>query len=239
MSHRRLVAATAAAATLLLAPQALPASASVQGSSAVAPARLVAKPLIQGVVVDQFGHLVDDVDVQATRADGTPQASDQTYASAREDGPQHGYFFLEVTKGTFTITLSRTGYQTVEYGPYDVARRHQRVSLGEIEIKKVLAGSRTRAELVKTSVTTQQHGAVDVTVGAAGSSKPTGEVEIREGRKVVGEGTLRGQDKGSLTIDLEKLAKGKHHLKAYYLGSQSVKASGSRTLTLSVTKAKH
>ena len=112
MSRRRTVAVlVAAAAAFLVAPHALPAQAATHHDRAAAPAPATAHPLIQGVVVDQNGKPVDDVSVEAVKPDGTVQASALTYASNRPGGPQHGYFYLEVTKGTYTLALSRSEYE--------------------------------------------------------------------------------------------------------------------------------
>ncbi|MBI2245210.1 MAG: Ig-like domain repeat protein [Nocardioides sp.] len=236
MTYRRTFAAAALLAAALLAPQALPATAAPAGGSVTA--ERAGQALIQGVVVDQAGRYVDDVEVQATKDDGTPAASAITYASDREDGPQHGYFFLEVTRGTYTLTLSRDGYKTATYGPVQVTRRGQHVSLGEIEIQKKQTESKTDAALAQRTVTTKQNGAVTVTVSAKGL-KPTGDVEIREGRDVVGEGRLKAKDKGEVTIVLDRLPRGAHELKAYYLGSSELKASASKAFTLTVTRPRH
>jgi hypothetical protein len=239
MTYRRSVAVAAALiAAAVIAPQALPASAApVAGPAASAPR--AGSALIQGVVVDQFGNPVDDVEVQAENADGTPAASALTYASDREDGPQHGYFFLEVSRGTYTLTLTRTGYKTLVIDDVEVARARQKVSLGEVEIEKKLADTKTTGELGDKSITTKQNGVVDVVVSSKATTKPTGAIEVREGRKVVGEGTLKAKGKGKLTIELDKLAKGSHDLKVYYLGSSTLKASTSGVLTLKVAKPKH
>lgn len=237
MSHRRTLAAAAALlAAALIAPQALPASASSTGRAVTL--ERAGRALIQGVVTDQSGRFVDDVTVQATKDDGTPAASAITYASDREDGPQHGYFFLEVTRGSYTLTLSREGYKTATYGPVQVTKRGQHVSLGEIEIQKKLTESRTEADLARRSVTTKQNGQVVVTVSAKGV-KPTGDVEVREGRKVVGEAGLKAKDKGQITIVLDRLPRGAHELKAYYLGSADLKESTSKSFTLTVTRSRH
>jgi hypothetical protein len=241
MNKLRLVAATtaAAASVLLVAPQMMPASASQPGSSPAAASAVERKPLIQGVVVDQFGHEVDGVTVQATKADGTAAASAITYASDRADGPQHGYFFLEVSKGSFTLTISKSGYRTAKVGPVEVERRFQHVSLGEVQLDKDLTATRTGGAPDDATITTKQHGVVLVEVTAKGKVHPTGAVEIREGRTVVGEDALRRTDKGSVEVDLDKLAKGKHELKAYYLGSSSFEGSTSKAFTLTVSKPKH
>lgn len=238
MSHRRTLAAAAAlVAAALIAPQALPATAATHGGAAVTAPR-TGQSLIQGVVTDQAGHYVDDVTVQATKADGTPAASAKTYASDRADGPQHGYFFLEVGRGTYTLTLSRPGYKTASYGPFAITKRRQTISLGEITIVRVLPETKTVAELVRRSVTTKQNGVVEVTVSAK-DARPTGTVEVREGQHVVGEGRLKASDKGEIVIGLDRLPRGTHQLKAYYLGSSALKASSSTSFTLTVTKGRH
>lgn len=221
-------------AAFFVAPQALPASAAPHTSPGVTVER-AGQALIQGVVVDQFGEYVDDVKVQAGKGDGTPAASALTYASKRKDGPQHGYFFLEVGRGTYTLKLTRDGYKPLVLKNVEVAKARQKVSLGETEIAKELVASRTDATLAQKKITTKQNGAVVVTVSAKGA-KPTGDVEIREGRDVVGGGQLKTGSGGRLTISLDRLPKGSHDLKAVYLGSRSVKGSSSQTITLSVTK---
>ncbi len=238
MSYRRTLAAAAAlVAGALIAPQALPASATPHPGTATTAPR-AGGSLIQGVVTDQSGRYVDDVTVQATKADGTPAASAKTYASDREDGPQHGYFFLEVGRGNYTLTLSRSGYKTATYGPFEITRRRQKLSLGEIEIVKLLPETKTVAALARRSITTKQNGVAEVTVTAK-DARPTGTVEIREGRDVVGKGKLRSSDRGHLVVGLDRLSKGTHELKAYYLGSSSLKASASSSFTLTVTRARH
>ncbi|HEU5037552.1 MAG TPA: Ig-like domain repeat protein [Nocardioides sp.] len=238
MSRRRIAAALAACGVLLVVPHALPAQAAApHAHRADAPARAEVHPLIQGVVVDQAGNPVDDVQVQATKGDGTQQASALTYASERADGPQHGYFFLEVTKGTYTLTLSKQGYKTVQYDAGVITKPRQKISMGEIVIKKAAAATTTKGSLKKATVNTKQRGQATVTVTSKGA-KPVGDVEVREGKRVVGEGTLRKSDGGSVTIMLDKLPKGAHDLKAYFLGGSAFKASASTSFTLTVVKAR-
>jgi hypothetical protein len=240
MSWFRNLAALAAAAALMLTPHLLPATAATSHgvSAPVAASKAAARPLVQGVVTDQFGRYVDGVQVRATRADGTAAASAESYASAWADGPQHGYFFLEVGKvGTYTVTLSKKGYKTVEYAKVVVTRKRKVVSLGEIEIAKVLASTTTSALLTKAAISTKDRGSVVVTVATKATKKPVGGVEIREGNKVVGSGVLKSSHHGKLTVILEKLSKGSHTLRAYFLGSESLAASTSkRPVTLVVSK---
>jgi hypothetical protein len=223
-------------AAFFVVPQALPASAAPHPSVGVTAER-AGQALIQGVVVDQFGEYVDDVKVQAVKGDGTPAASALTYASKREDGPQHGYFFLEVGRGTYTLKFTREGYKPLVMKEVVVERARQKVSLGETEIEKELVASRTEAALAQKKITTKQNGVVTVTVSAKGA-KPAGDVEIREGGNVVGGGELKAGNGGRLTIRLDRLPKGSHDLKAVYLGSRSVKGSSSQTITLTVVKGR-
>lgn len=239
MSRRRTTAALLAAAlTVLVAPHALPAQAAGTHDRAAAPSRVVAHPLIQGVVVDQDGDPVDDVEVQATKDDGTEQASALTYASDRPDGPQHGYFFLDVTKGTFTLTLAKDGYRTVEYDAGTITRRGQRISMGELEIVKIAPRTTTSASLQDATVTTRQRGLVDVLVSSH-AGRPTGEVEVREDGDVVGDATVARSDHGKVTVTLDRLGRGDHDLRAFFLGSSSWKGSSSKVITLHVVKKRH
>lgn len=240
MLHARRTAALAASlvtglGALLVAPQVLPASAAPHTAPGVTVAR-AGSALIQGVVVDQFGTYVDDVEVIATKGDNPPAASALTYASKRKDGPQHGYFFLEVSRGTYTVELARKGFKPLVLDDV-VVRKGKRTSLGEIEMQRVLAASRTEAALAQKKITTKQNGVVTVTVSVK-DVKPTGDVEIREGRDVVGGGQLKAGNDGRVTITLDRLPKGSHDLKAVYLGSRSVKGSSSQTVTLIVTKSR-
>lgn len=235
MSRRRIAAALAVCGALLIAPHALPAQAGTP-DSAVAPARAAVKPLIQGVVLDQAGRYVDDVEVQALDEDGAVVATALTYESDWEDGPQHGYFFLEVPRGSYTVELSKKGYKSVEYDAGRITKKVKRISLGEIEIEKIGAPSTTTAAPVAATVTTKDNGKVTVTVKSGGTDKPTGKVEIRDGRKVVGDAVINKRDKGTVVVSLDKLPKGSYDLKAYYLGSADAKASKSGAFTLTVVK---
>jgi len=241
MTWFRNTAALAAAAALMLTPQLLPAASTAQGASVVAAAasRIAPKPLIQGVVTDQFGRYVDGVVVQATREDGTPAATAETYASRWADGPQHGYFFVEARPGTYTLTLSKPGYETAVYDDVQLGRRG-RVSLGEIEIQKVLASTATNAVLTSRYATTRDRATIVVAVTSRSTKKPTGPVEVREGRNVVGSAVLKPGNQGNVTVTLTKLGKGGHVLRAYFLGSDSLAASSSkRPVTLVVGKPRN
>ncbi|MFE7843488.1 Ig-like domain repeat protein [Streptomyces sp. NPDC057474] len=69
---------------------------------------------------------------------------------------------------------------------------------------------------------------VTVKVTATGTT-PTGTVRIYEGTKVIATGTLAG---GKVTITLPKLSKGKHTLRANYVGSSTVNAKTGANFTI-------
>lgn len=226
-----LATVVALAASALAVQQMIPASAAAPVSSV--PVFVAPLNVIQGVVVDQRGRPVDDVTVVAVAADGSNDASEKTYEASWNGGPGHGYFGLNVHRGSFTLVLSKAGYKTVEYDAGQITKRRKKISLGEIEIQKVAAPTTTVAALDKATITTKEAGSVAVMV--KGDGKVTGDVEVREGKKVVGEGTLK---KGSATVTLDKLPKGAHSLTAYFLGTADHKASSSKRLTLTVVKKK-
>lgn len=231
-----LATVVALAASAFAVQQMMPASAAAPASTAL----VAAAPdnLVQGVVVDQHGTPVDDVLVEAIAADGTTEASSFTYASRWENGPQHGYFFVPVKRGEYTLVLSKAGYKTVEYDAGRITKRVKKISMGEIEIQKVAAPTTTAAELVKPTITTRDLGAVTVTVESKAEGKLVGDVEVREGRRVVGEATIVKKAKGTVVVTLDKLPKGSHQLTAYFLGSADFKPSSSKPVTLQVVKKK-
>ena len=238
-SRARIAAALATvvalAASALAVQQMIPASAVGSAPSVrVAPAPA---SLIQGVVVDQVGRPVDDIVVKAVKATGEVAASALTYASNWPGGKQHGYFFVEVPRGSYTLTLAKDGYKSVEYDAGLITKRRKKISMGEIVIQKISAPTTTSASLGKVSISTKDKGSVTVTVAPAkGRGTVGGEVEVREGKKVVGAAPLG--KKGTVTITLAKLAAGTHKLTAYFLGTADHKASSSKELTLTVVRKK-
>lgn len=239
MHTKKLVTGLALVA-LALAPTAQPSQAAdSSGLRAGTVARAVVRPLIQGLVVDQQDHYLDNVNVEAVRDNLNIAASSFTYASQWPDGPQHGYFYLEVgSKGTFTLTLSKSGYVTRTY-PVGQVLAKQIVSLGEITLEKKLADTKTSGVLKDSSISPDEKGKVVVTVSSKETKKPTGEIEVRDGHKVVGSDEITAGDKGQITVTLKKLAKGGYDLKACFLGSSTLKASSSKAFTLTVKKPRH
>lgn len=236
--HVRTVVAAVTAAGLCAVPLAMSADAAPSSHVvAAAPSAAAKVPLVKGVVVDQLGSYVDGVKVQALDKKGKPVASALTYASQWPKGPQHGFFFVEVgEKGGYSLTLSKNGYQTRTINNVEVTGR--RLALGELTLRKSAAPTTTSAALADKSITTKQNGVVKVTVATSATKTPTGDVEVREGRRVVGEGTLKAGAKGTVSIGLDRLPAGSHSLVASYVGSSTLKASTSGSVTLVVKKVR-
>ncbi|WP_028638765.1 Ig-like domain-containing protein [Nocardioides sp. URHA0032] len=246
--HRRIAAAITACGALIVASQALPASAAPTaadaGSSAVAAARPpVGKAWLVGVVSDQAKHPLQDVNVEAWLDDPTaeaPVASDLTYEDVA-DG-QEGYFRLEVPIHAhyLIVVSSDTGdpYRTFEYNngdPIKVGLRKVR-TLGTTEIPRVaLQASTTSAKLKPGTVKVNKAGAITITVRCKNVYPVLGKVTAAVGgKKVVG--VLKQKDHGQLTLTLPKLKKpGKYTVEASYLGDDFVKKS-SKKITLTVKK---
>ncbi|MFF9127590.1 Ig-like domain-containing protein [Streptomyces sp. NPDC014889] len=72
---------------------------------------------------------------------------------------------------------------------------------------------------------------VTVKVAATGTT-PAGTVRVYEGSKVIATGTLKS---GKVTITLPKLSRGKHTLRAFYVGSSTVNAKNSANFTIKST----
>lgn len=214
------------------------------GHHGYAPAVAAARgAIVQGLVLDQGGKPVDDVKVVAYDESGAVVASDLTYASDREDGPQHGYYYLETGRGEFKLVFSRAGYSTTKVR--DVTRaRGERGAIDPVELVKDLVPTKT---VLSGPAKIKKSKAYEVSVNVK-PGRPTGKVTLfeqvrnRKG-KLVDErlaGTrLVGKDAGEAVFDLGRLSVGKHttKLKAVYDGDLYNEAS-TRTDTLTVTVTK-
>jgi hypothetical protein len=208
----------------------------VASGFSVAPASAAPHPKIWGVVTDGAGAPVLGVHVEATDEDGDVVASDLSYDDPDGDhAPRPGYFELYVgANGTFTVTFKKKGFVSEKVRGVEVARGSRVVDLGEVAL---LRTTETSGKLDKAEIRADEKGKVKVTVEPHGM-KPTGGIEVREGRKTVGSATLKAKHKGQLTVTLDKLAKGTHELKVVYDGSSVFAGSTSGKLTLTVKPPK-
>ncbi|MFC6287931.1 Ig-like domain repeat protein [Nocardioides sp. GCM10027113] len=209
---------------------------------AVTPAAAAPEPKIWGVVVDQGNRPVLDVTVQAVNQRGVVAASDLSYDDPDgNSAPRPGYFGLFVGgKGTYDVTFSKKGYFSRTVEEVTVARGGWVRALGDVVLQRKPQESKTSAKLADSSITTSEKGRVTVSVGcddvACDGLVPTGKVTVTSDGDVLGSGVLRPANKGKLTIVLGKLGRGSYALRASYKGDEFLKASGSRAVTLKVTR---
>jgi hypothetical protein len=247
---RRIAAAIAACGALLLVPQALPASAAptaVDGGSFVeAPSGPpVGKAWLVGVITDQAGHPLQDVNVEAWPDDPDatePVASDRTYENVADE--QQGYFRLEVPiHAHYLIVVSADPadpYRTFQYNdgdPIKVGLRRVR-TLGTSEIARTaLQASRTTAKIKPGAVKAGKQATITISVTCKNVDPVLGKVTAAvDGKKVAG--VLKQKSHGQLTLTLPKLKQpGKYTVEAWYLGDSYVKKSTpKKKLKLTVKK---
>ncbi|MFC6151736.1 MULTISPECIES: Ig-like domain repeat protein [Mumia] len=125
--------------------------------------------------------------------------------------------------GAYAVTASFGGNATTAasktQGVLRVTKASSKVGF-TISPKKLTAKKRAKAA-VKVSLP-----------GLPASIRPSGRVLVLDGKKVVGRGTVSA--KGTVTVKLAKLKKGKHKLKVTYAGNGNVFASTSKVIKVRV-----
>lgn len=193
--------------------------------------------VIEGVAVDTSGKGIDNVAVQALDAStGAPVAASLTYASAREDGPQHGYFYLFVDPGVYDVVLVKRGYDATFLSDV-VARAERHTALGHLTLGLRDWPTSTVAEVVDPVVTPDQPVLVEVEVDSAKARVTGGRVVVSEGRRVLAKKELTRADKGTVTVKVGRLPRGTHQLDVDYRAVDGLKSSSTKR-TLKVTVAK-
>jgi hypothetical protein len=247
---RRTIAALTACGALVVAPHALPASATPgvpdQRAAVAAPAGPpVGRAWLVGVITDQAGHPLQDVNVEAWPDDPAataPTASDRTYENEQDD--QQGYFRLEVPiHARYRIVVSadpEDPYRTFQYNdgePIKVGLRKVR-RLGTSEIARVaLQRSQTTAEIGPGTVRAGKQARITITVACKNVDPVLGKVTASvAGKKVAG--VLTARNRGRIVLTLPKLRKAGHYtVEAWYLGDSYVrKSTTKKPLTLTVKK---
>ena len=268
-----LVGVAAIGGLALVAPQVLPASAHpvvVSASSMKVTARAAQPPAgsswIQGVLTDQAGHPLNNVNVEAWPMDteaAEPVASNLTYAGSPADNRhQSGVFRLEVPAGTpYRITFSAVG--GVEDG--DRFRMQDYGSGRPIMARASSPGQRARASaVVAPSGRIINLGTTQLVRQGTVSSKTTarlGRAKVKAGRRgtlivrvtspfvsnVTGKVQVRVSgkkitdrlatyDHGRTKIRLPKLKRGRHGVSVMFQGTNTVAPSKAKTVRLIVTK---
>ncbi len=257
----------------LVAPQVLPASAetvSVSASSSTV-AALAAKPppgasWVQGVLTDQAGHTLNNVNVEAWPMDPAatePVASNLTYAGSPQDNRhQSGVFRLEVPAGTpYRIMFSAVGgaedgdrFRMRAYGGGRPIMTRATSSVQGSRASAVMAVSGRTIDLGTTqmvrqgtvsSKTTARLGRTRVKAGQRGklsvrvASPFVSNVTGKVQVRVSGKKAsdrLAASDHGRSTIRLPKLKRGHHVVRVKFEGTNTVASSKAKQVRLTVKK---
>ena len=77
---------------------------------------------------------------------------------------------------------------------------------------------------------------LSITVAVPGVSGPTGKIKVKDGSKVVKTVSMAATKGGRMTIKIKGLKKGKHKLRAFYLGNPVTNASKSAKVKVVLKK---
>jgi len=264
----------AALGGLVLAPQVLPASAEpvvISARSSTPTATLIATPpagesWIQGVLTDQAGNKLNNVNVEAWPMDPTasePIASNLSYAGAPADGRhQSGVFRLAVPGGTpYRIKFSTIGgqedgdqFRAQNYGGGRAIMTRVTSAGRPTTVAAVMATPGRVVDLGKTQLARQgtvasktkaRLGRAKVSAGKRGklsvrvTSRFVTNVTGRVLVKVSGKrikARLAASGHGKATIRLPKLKPGRHHVNVKFAGSNTVAPSKAAPVRLTVKR---
>lgn len=194
---------------------------------------------IHGVVVDQGGKKVDDVNVEAYNGQGALSASSLSYASP-DNETKHGYFDLCVGRGTYTLKLSKDGYKTkrgVDAGYlvwYGTTNRY----LGNVKVNKIMEDSTAKVTLSKDTIRVGDNAKGTVKITTTGGAVPTGKWQILVDGDKEDSGKLTSDDSGKFSFSVSGLSKGSHTIKASYDGDDYVNGTDSKKVGIDVLKKK-
>lgn len=188
---------------------------------------------IVGLVKEKGGDYLLDVNVEAVDRNGDVAASALTYESDVDAG-QEGFFRLEVEPGRYTVILTAEGYVGRVLSPKVRVVEGLELNVGTVTMRRAPKPSRTSATLKDNRITATERAKVVVDVHAA--MRPTGQITVKYGRKVVGTARLTADDRGVVRVVLDRLERGTYPLKAFYGGSAVVESSKSKELKLTVEK---
>lgn len=242
---------------LVLASQVLPAEAATTTGTAAPELRLPpeGRSWLQGVVTDQAGHPLNNVNVEVWPTDvaaTAPVASNLSYAGIPADGAhQKGVFRVEVPAGaSYEITVSTVGGQEdadkfrmlkVGGGAPIQARgaiavkavAGRTINLGKVQLaRQGRVGSSVKVTKPR-KVTAGKRVKLAVRVHSKYVTHPTGKVRVNVGHKTVVR-KLGNRAGGKTNIRLPLLKPGKQVIKVSYLGSKTVSRSKSKPIKVQV-----
>lgn len=166
-----------------------------------------------------------------TTSSGTPAEGEVSIAEGKK---QLGVVTLVDGTGTLSVKLSPGKHVLVgQYRSANTALFTDSVS-DNLTVSTEKTTGKVTAKLSTKKIALGSKATVAVTVTAPGL-KPTGQIQVLKGSKVLAKTTLSSS--GKATVKLPALAVGKHDLVARYVGDTNVKANSVALGTLSVTKA--
>ncbi|MGD9959325.1 Ig-like domain-containing protein [Nocardioides sp.] len=249
---------------LLLAPQVLssPGTAYAGESAASVAVPALVPPQgstwVVGVLTDQAGHGLDNVNVEAWPQSITaaePVASSLTYGGPAYDAQQrNGFFRLEVPSGkAYRIVISAVGAQE-DGDPFRMkwygggrpvmmrTTTHAAAAgtgtvrdLGTIQLARQGKVASTTKVARPAKVKAGTHGKIRVTVSSRYVTNVTGKVIVNVSGKKVST-WLNLSDHGRATVRLPKLKVGKHAVSARFVGTGTVHTSKSKVVKVIVAK---
>jgi hypothetical protein len=236
----------------------------VREAAPAAPVPPAGSAWLQGVLTDQAGHALDNVNVEVWSTDPTataPVGSNLTYAGAPADGRHaHGAYRVEVPSDKpYTIVFSGVGgaedgdaYRMQSYGqgrPLMVrsttGNTGKTVTAGTTRnlgatalVHQGRVNSTMKAKLGSAKVPVGKKAKLKVSVHSPFVSDVTGKVVVTVNGKKVHD-RLGARDNGKSTLKLPKLKKpGKYKVVATFGRTGTVQASKSKPVKLTVTKKK-
>jgi hypothetical protein len=214
---------------------------------------------IQGVVTDQAGHGLDNVNVEVWPSDPAataPVGSNLSYGGFPADGRHgHGAYRIEVPAGQpYRIVFSAVGgeedgddYRMQEYGrglpvmvkstgAHAAAKAGTTRNLGYTALVHQGQVRSTIKLSQPAKVKAGKRGSVRVSVTSPFVAPVTGKVTVKVAGKKATIVRLGQSGNGSATLHLPKLKAGKHKITASYAGTSTVLKSKAQPVKVTVVK---
>lgn len=154
----------------------------------------------------------------------TVRAGAKTINGALKNGSVRVGLPKGLKPGRYPVTVSYAGATGIK------------ASTGTATFTVTKATPKISAKLARSRVKKSQRAKIRITVTIPGGSRvrPTGQLVIRDGGKIIQISTMKTGHKGRITITLPRLKKGKHYLRATISGSslQSSRTTTYKTLTV-------
>lgn len=200
---------------------------------------------IEGVVLDERGHPVDDINVEAFpagREASDPVASWLTYESPDAEHP-HGFYLLDVVPGSYVIRLSslegaHEPFRSQWYADKRVVTvgDQEALRLKPVTLERGRAESQCQLALVDDVVPAAHRPQVRVRIKSPDATRVIGSIRVTMNGQKVRTDRLGRQDRGLVVLRLPKRRPGTYRVVVSYSGSGEVKRSHSQVHVLRVAK---